>query len=161
MPCRASSSTLLNPIRHWKWLSESSVRCKRTDRGRYCKHGDHGSNIYSDRRQSCDSESYMSCQSFWTLAPSQPQVVHWTCLNGLDVAPNTDVSLSDFETVTCVSDRIPPYLSMEQRELFALRWWGRRLSLRQDPPWFEFLVIFDFFTPWYRTSREASSVKIS
>ena len=33
--------------------------------------------------------------------------------------------------------------------------------LRQDPPWFEFLVIFDFFAPWYRKSREASSVKIS
>ena len=28
------------------------------------------------------------------------------------------------------------------------------------PPWFEFLVIFDFFAPWYRKSREASSVKI-
>ena len=34
-------------------------------------------------------------------------------------------------------------------------------GLRQDPPWFEFLVIFDFFAPWYKTSREASSVKIS
>ena len=33
-------------------------------------------------------------------------------------------------------------------------------KLRQDPPWFEFLVIFDFFAPWYR-NREASSVKIS
>ena len=29
------------------------------------------------------------------------------------------------------------------------------------PPWFEFFVIFDFFAPWYRKSREASSVKIS
>ena len=36
-------------------------------------------------------------------------------------------------------------------------WWN---SLRQDPPWFEFLVIFDFFAPWYRRGREASSVKI-
>ena len=37
------------------------------------------------------------------------------------------------------------------------------LFLRQDPPppWFEFLVIFDFFAPWYRKCREASSVKIS
>ena len=26
---------------------------------------------------------------------------------------------------------------------------------------FEFLVIFDFFAPWYRNSREASSVKIA
>ena len=33
--------------------------------------------------------------------------------------------------------------------------------LRQDPPpWFEFLVIFDFFAPWYRRGWEASSVKI-
>ena len=29
------------------------------------------------------------------------------------------------------------------------------------PPWFGFLVIFDFFAPWYRRRREASSVKIS
>ena len=29
------------------------------------------------------------------------------------------------------------------------------------PPWFEFLVIFDFFAPWHRRGREASSVKIS
>ena len=28
------------------------------------------------------------------------------------------------------------------------------------PPWFEFLVIFDFFAPWHRGGREASSVKI-
>ena len=28
------------------------------------------------------------------------------------------------------------------------------------PPWFEFLVIFDFFAPWYRRGWEASSVKI-
>ena len=28
------------------------------------------------------------------------------------------------------------------------------------PPWFEFLVIFYFFAPWYRRGREASSVKI-
>ena len=35
-----------------------------------------------------------------------------------------------------------------------------KVSLRQDPPWFEFLVIFDFFAPWYRRGREASSVKI-
>ena len=35
--------------------------------------------------------------------------------------------------------------------------------LRQDPtpPWFEFLVSFYFFAPWYGGSREASSVKIS
>ena len=33
--------------------------------------------------------------------------------------------------------------------------------LRQDPPWFEFLVIFDFFAPWYRRRRDAFSVKIS
>ena len=33
-------------------------------------------------------------------------------------------------------------------------------GLRQDPPWFEFLVILDFFAPWYRRGREASSVKI-
>ena len=37
---------------------------------------------------------------------------------------------------------------------FSIPW------LRQDPPLFEFLVIFDFFAPWYRQSREASSVKI-
>ena len=38
----------------------------------------------------------------------------------------------------------------------------QKLSLRQDPPppWFEFLVIFDFFAPWYRRGWEASSVKI-
>ena len=35
-----------------------------------------------------------------------------------------------------------------------------RLNLA-GPPWFEFLVIFDFFAPWYRRSKEASSVKIS
>ena len=29
------------------------------------------------------------------------------------------------------------------------------------PPWFEFLVIFDFFAPWYRRRWEASSVNIS
>ena len=33
--------------------------------------------------------------------------------------------------------------------------------LKAGPPWFEFLVIFDFFAPWYRKSKEASSVKIS
>ena len=33
--------------------------------------------------------------------------------------------------------------------------WGRT-----PPPWFEFLVVFDFFAPWYRKSWEASSVKI-
>ena len=31
----------------------------------------------------------------------------------------------------------------------------------RTPPWFEFLVIFDFFAPWYRRNGEASSVKIS
>ena len=35
-----------------------------------------------------------------------------------------------------------------------------RATLRQDP-WFELLVIFDFFAPSYRKGREASSVKIS
>ena len=34
-------------------------------------------------------------------------------------------------------------------------------NLKAGPPWFEFLVIFDFFAPWYRQSREASSVKIA
>ena len=34
------------------------------------------------------------------------------------------------------------------------------LKLRQDPPWFEFLVIFDFFAPWCRRGWETSSVKI-
>ena len=34
-------------------------------------------------------------------------------------------------------------------------------SFKAGPPWFEILVIFDFFAPWYRKSREASSVKIS
>ena len=29
------------------------------------------------------------------------------------------------------------------------------------PPWFEFLVILDFFAPSYRRIKEASSVKIS
>ena len=33
--------------------------------------------------------------------------------------------------------------------------------IKAGPPWFEFLVIFHFFAPWYRRSREASSVKIS
>ena len=28
-------------------------------------------------------------------------------------------------------------------------------------PWFEFLVILDFFTPWYRRRLEAFSVKIA
>ena len=32
---------------------------------------------------------------------------------------------------------------------------------KAGPPWFEFLIIFDFFAPWYRRSREASSVKLS
>ena len=35
------------------------------------------------------------------------------------------------------------------------------MSLKAGPPWFDFLVIFDFFAPWYRRSREASSVKIA
>ena len=34
-------------------------------------------------------------------------------------------------------------------------------QLKAGPPWFEFLVIFYFFAPWYRKSRDASSVKIS
>ena len=38
--------------------------------------------------------------------------------------------------------------------------WGWRSPLRQDPPpWFECLVIFCLFAPWYRKNREASSVK--
>ena len=43
---------------------------------------------------------------------------------------------------------------------------GKRWSLHAPlkagppPPWFEFLVIFDFFAPWYRRGWEASSVKI-
>ena len=36
-----------------------------------------------------------------------------------------------------------------------------RKSFKAGPPWFEFLAIFDFFAPWYRRSREASSVKFS
>ena len=32
--------------------------------------------------------------------------------------------------------------------------------LKAGPPWFEFLVIFDFFAPWYRRGWEASSAKI-
>ena len=35
------------------------------------------------------------------------------------------------------------------------------LSSKAGAPWFEFLVIFDFFAPWYRESWQASSVKIS
>ena len=35
-----------------------------------------------------------------------------------------------------------------------------KVLLRQDPPWFEFLVILDFFAPWYKRDWEASSVKI-
>ena len=35
------------------------------------------------------------------------------------------------------------------------------LKAGPPPPWFGFLVIFDFFAPWYRRHREASSVKIS
>ena len=38
---------------------------------------------------------------------------------------------------------------------------GGGSSLKAGPPWFEYLVIFDFFAPWYRRGREASSVKIS
>ena len=34
-------------------------------------------------------------------------------------------------------------------------------KFKAGPPWFEFLVIFDFFAPWYRRSQEASAVKIS
>ena len=36
-----------------------------------------------------------------------------------------------------------------------------RIAPMAGLPWFESLVIFDFFAPWYRRSREASSVKIS
>ena len=37
---------------------------------------------------------------------------------------------------------------------------GKQWSLHStQDPWFEFLVSFDFFAPWYRRSREASSVK--
>ena len=32
-------------------------------------------------------------------------------------------------------------------------------EIKAGPPWFEFLVTFNFFAPWYRRSREASSVK--
>ena len=34
-------------------------------------------------------------------------------------------------------------------------------QIKAGSPWFEFLVIFDFFAPWYGRSEEASSVKIS
>ena len=37
----------------------------------------------------------------------------------------------------------------------------KRKHLKSRTPWFEFLVIFDFFAPWCRQRREASSVKIS
>ena len=30
---------------------------------------------------------------------------------------------------------------------------GGGSCLKAGPPWFEFLVIFDFFAPWYRKSR--------
>ena len=36
----------------------------------------------------------------------------------------------------------------------------RGQTFKAGPPWFEFLVIFDFFAPWYRRGREASSVEI-
>ena len=32
--------------------------------------------------------------------------------------------------------------------------------IKAGPPWFEFLVIFDVFAPWYRKRREAFSVKV-
>ena len=35
-----------------------------------------------------------------------------------------------------------------------------KIKAGPPPPWFEFLVIFDFFAPWYRRGQEASSVKI-
>ena len=34
------------------------------------------------------------------------------------------------------------------------------ILFKAGPPWFEFLVIFYFFAPWYRRGWEASSVKI-
>ena len=48
-----------------------------------------------------------------------------------------------------------------------VKWWSSRLCFscrkltKAGPPWFEFLVIFDFFAPWYRKSRGASRVKIA
>ena len=37
---------------------------------------------------------------------------------------------------------------------------SQQKKFKAGPPWFEFLVIFDFFAPWYRRGWEASSVKI-
>ena len=44
-----------------------------------------------------------------------------------------------------------------------LNWWQlqRMVSDWGRTPWFECLIIFDFFTPSYRGSREASSAKIA
>ena len=43
--------------------------------------------------------------------------------------------------------------------IINLNWWT--LAFKAGPPWLEFLVIFDFFASWYRTSREAFFLKTS
>ena len=66
-------------------------------------------------------------------------------------------------------DRLPVRISTSdlhhrilRKKLYHIRAYdfGVQFSFKAGPPWFEFLVIFDFFAPWYRTRWEASSVKI-
>ena len=54
------------------------------------------------------------------------------------------------------------WIRSTQRGVTHMRWKSVDLFLKAGPPppWFEFLVIFDFFAPWYRRGWEASSVKI-
>ena len=70
-------------------------------------------------------------------------------------------------TLTQVQGRPSSANSGSETEEWHWKWFKdvlgtpyRGKCLRQDPPWFEFLVVFDFFEPWYRRGREASSVKI-
>ena len=54
------------------------------------------------------------------------------------------------------SSSLPPFSEFS----FFSPWELSGSPFKAGPPWFEFLVIFDFFASWYRKSREASSVKI-
>ena len=48
---------------------------------------------------------------------------------------------------------------VDNQGIFVINWCFR--YFKPGSPWFEFLVMFDFFAPWHRKGREASSVKVS
>ena len=75
------------------------------------------------------------------------------------------IGASSLESQTTSHKRRPAATAMDPASLLSVPFGHivqdpQSASLRQDPPWFEFLVIFDFFAPWYSRDWEASSVKI-